>query len=291
VPQLNKPVPTYGFSEVSAPLPQTSSLIQKTPFGTYCAEITKASPACIVILIDQSEDMGKLFIANYKLKDFAAEIANRLIQSIVGACEGRQQDVKSWFRVALIKYAEAVSPAWERDLSGRDLVSAEELPLGSRLIQNSSGQFKEVWLNAAAAGSAKMETAFEYATDIASSFVTQYPHCYPPIVVNITASSLDQSALVAAEKLKTTLSSDGNTLLFNFFITPSSPSVIFPDYKEVPKVARAHFEISSVLPKKMLENAASSMSQYFFKGTRGLAVNAHADMIPKLLDVGDKNSR
>ena len=101
--------------------------------------------------------------------------------------------------------------------------------------------------------------ALDMARQTVADFISRYPDCFPPIVVNITdGESTDGSPEAAAAIVRGLTSNDGNVLLFNAHISSRSEQPIeFPSSEaELPDAyAQLLFRMSSTLPPTMQEMA------------------------------------
>jgi len=134
------------------------------------------------------------------------------------------------------------------------------------------------------------------AQEILGSFIGQHPDCFPPIIINITdgkATDGDPRPLAAA--LRDMASSDGNVLLFNIHISerPERP-ILFPDSAEGLPDGYAHllFQMSSLFPPEMREQATIQEEASLGEGARGFAFNADFASMVMFLRIGTvgKNS-
>src|SRR4051812_31832101 len=84
----------------------------------YSAEITRQQPACILILIDQSESMEDRFgapNARQSKAEGAADAVNRTLENLLLRCTKGLHDVRDYFYVGVVGY-------------GADVVSALTVP-------------------------------------------------------------------------------------------------------------------------------------------------------------------
>ena len=122
-------------------------------------------------------------------------------------------------------------------------------------------------------------------------FVSQYPDCFPPIVINITdGAATDGDPRPEAAAVQDVTSSDGNALLLNIHVSPEGATPIlyptdesgFPD-----NYARLLFRMSSELPVEMLEQAQVAGFSGS-DGARGMAFNADLASVIMFLDIGTR---
>jgi hypothetical protein len=124
-------------------------------------------------------------------------------------------------------------------------------------------------------------------------WASAHPDSFPPIVINITDGMVTDSPYEGADlrgwaqRLATIATSDGPTLFFNIFLSPSGAKpVLFPSTAAgLPDPGPALFEISSPLTPKMTAMAPRH-SVAVQDGSRGFAFNADFATLVKFLDIG-----
>ena len=166
----------------------------------YTAEISRTNPSCILFLIDQSRSMAEEFGRQPEKRkcDGVADAINRLLQNLIIKCT-KSEGVRDWFHVGVICYGERVGSAFGGELEGRNLVPISELKLNPLRIEqrnkkedDGAGGIVErsirfpIWFEPVAKGGTLMREALELAQETISGFLSQFPNCRPPIVINIT---------------------------------------------------------------------------------------------------------
>jgi hypothetical protein len=135
--------------------------------------------------------------------------------------------------------------------------------------------------------------ALQRAQTILSTWVSDHPDCFPPIVINITdGESTDGDPSSAAQAVRGVSSHDGETLLFNVHLSSHSASPIeFPDSASgLPdKYAQLLFRTSSPLPPYM-QNVARQEGYPVSDGSRGFVFNADMVSVIRFLDIGTRPS-
>lgn len=270
----------------------------------YSIRITSTSPACFIFLLDQSNSMSQPAASapGKSLAEGLADAVNRVLRNICLKCVSGNQGLKDRFYVGLIRYGKTTGPALSGPLAEKALVGVSELnshPL--RMVESvekvkaPSGQMVDrklkwpVWIDPVAEGQTPMGAALELATDVAGRFVTQFPECYPPIVLNITdGMPSDCDPRPIAKKLCSIASTDGSALLFNLHISAAATgSIQYPatESEAWEKGARLLFRMSSPLPATML---AFAKQQGFpvEPGARGFGYNADLSNVVQFLDIG-----
>src|SRR5438093_9131726 len=89
----------------------------------YQAEISRANPSCIIVLIDQSGSMEDPFGQGLgkRKADGVADAINRLLQNLVIKCT-KSEGVRDFYDVGVISYGSKVGYAFSGALSGQSLV-------------------------------------------------------------------------------------------------------------------------------------------------------------------------
>jgi len=279
----------------------------------YSREISRATPGCIIFLLDHSYSMLEGIAGSKRAKREAMSTAiNRILSDIVASCERGADKPYNYFDIGVIGYTTdkqgvpIIGPALEGMLAGRDLVTIEELfdhPLviekRKKMVDDGTGGLIEtevdfpVWYKGPTddrmAGT-PMSGALNYCHRVASEWSMIHPDSLPPIVIHLTdGESTDEGdPELAAEALRAVETGDGNLLLFNCHLSKSeAASKLFPVYEsELPDdYARMLFRMSSLLPKKFVDMAETKQLGVP-DGSRGMAFNADMVGLIKLLNVG-----
>jgi hypothetical protein len=89
----------------------------------YSAQITRAHPTCIILLIDQSGSMGDPFSGDSARKkaDFVAEVVNHTLHDLVIRCT-KTEEVRNYYYVSVIGYGRSVGSCFSGELGGRPIV-------------------------------------------------------------------------------------------------------------------------------------------------------------------------
>ena len=280
------------------------------PAATYCAEISRTNPTCLLFLIDQSGSMEDPFGGSgdgpkRRKSEGVADAVNRLLQNIAIKC-AKDEGVRDYFHVGVIGYGDKVGPAFGGELAGRELVPISEIAAAparleerSRKVEDGMGGLIDqsvkfpIWFEPVHHGGTPMSKALARAESIVANWLHGHPGCFPPIVVNITdGESTDGDPLPAAERLRALSSSDGPILLFNAHLSSDrSAPVEFPDDDAgLPdEYARLLFSMSSPLPPYM-RNFAEQEGFRVSDSTRGFVFNADIVSVIRFLDIGTRAS-
>ncbi|MEU9286661.1 VWA domain-containing protein [Streptomyces sp. NPDC048275] len=268
----------------------------------YDAEISRANPASIVFLIDQSSSMRAPMPDTVKSKQLVvAEAINRMLRELIIRCGRGIDEIWDFFHVAVIGYGATVGPVLGGPLAGRDLVPTSALAQGRlRSMQlrrtdplpdgTTTTHVAEVpiWLEAAAAGGTPMCEAFRYAHRVLDRWVSEYPGSFPPIVLNLTdGESTDGDPAGPAQQLRSLGTNDGRVLLFNLHI--SSEFAVPTSYPStdagLPPMGAKLFSMSDTLPSDMRDTAAD-LGLQVGPGARGFVFNASMSSVMLFLNVG-----
>jgi hypothetical protein len=70
----------------------------------YCAEISRANPACILILIDQSTSMGMRIESGRSKAAFLADVINKTLYTLI-TTSSKADGVRDYFHLGVIAYS------------------------------------------------------------------------------------------------------------------------------------------------------------------------------------------
>ncbi len=275
----------------------------------YLAEISRANPSCFVFLIDQSGSMQDPFgsLTGTKTKAMGvADAVNRLLQNLVIKCT-KSEGIRDYYYVSVIGYGgRGVGPAFAGSLKDKQLIAISDignnpyrLEERRKKVEDSSGNVVEqvvkspVWFDPVAYGGTPMNSALQTATSIVVKWLAEHPHCFPPIVINISdGESTDGDPFQSAYDLMTLSSTDGDVLLFNVHISSSNHQPIeYPDNEAVlpDQHARLLFSMSSPLPDYMRRLVGQEDIDISYN-TRGFVFNADLVSVIRFLDIGTRPS-
>jgi hypothetical protein len=275
----------------------------------YTAEISRRNPSCFLFLIDQSGSMGDpIGSGDERLKkaDVVADAINKLLQNLCITC-AREEGVRDYFHVGVIGYGAHVGPAFGGDLAGRDLVPLSEIATSPARVENRTKKVSDgagglveqtvkfpVWFDPQANGGTPMCQALEEARRVVQDWVSQYPACFPPVVLHITDGEADKGSDpgASAAAVRAVASSDGEVLLFNLHAssTRAAPVTYPSDDTGLPdQYARLLFSMSSPLSPLML-GAARQAGYSVAEGARGYVLNADIESLVKFLEIGSSQA-
>ena len=272
----------------------------------YSAQISRTNPACILLLVDQSESMAKPISGGSPDQSKAAVVAdavNRLLQNLV-LRSAKADGVRDYFHVGVVGYGKAVAAGLCGTVPHQVVIPISQLgnhPLRvetrKKLVPDGSGGLVEqsvkfpVWFDPVANGRTPMCEAVSVAGLAVKGFVDEYPNAFPPLVLNLTdGMPSDGNPQANARAVRGITTSDGNTLFFNLLISSEPlPPMYFPaDEERLPdKFAKLLFRMSSPLPEPMFE-AARADGFNVQPGARGVVYNADPTAIIRFLDIGTR---
>lgn len=272
----------------------------------YETQITRDNPSCIVFLVDQSSSMSKTFGAqrDKRKADGVADAINRLLQALCIKC-GRADGIRDYLEIGVIGYGQQVQSTLGGQLAGKGLVRIGEVasnPLRvdtrSKLIDDGLGGLLKrevkfpIWFEPIANGKTPMRGALELAGQWIEEFLTRYPNCFPPQVINLTDGAADDNPAEAALTLKQLRSTDGQVLLWNAHISElDNPPILLPENEQgLPnEFAKQLFRMSSILPPRLVEMARQ---EEFDVGpqSRGFMFNGDFVAMVRFLDLGTQTA-
>jgi len=271
----------------------------------YSAEISRTNPTCLLFLVDHSSSMDGPFAGQpgKKKSEGVADAINRLLQNLVLKC-AKSDGIRDYFHVGVIGYGKEVKPILagsspERPLLPISVIANAPMRVEQRkrLVDDGGGGLVEqtfrfpLWFEPTAGGPTPMDGVVQLAKKVIASFLSTYPDCFPPLVLNLTdGQPTDANPLKAAQELKEMKSSDGNVIVFNAHISssPSTPLTFPSDEDGFPDVfTKLLFRMSSVLPPKMMQ-AAQDEGYTLKSNARGFVFNADLVSVIRFLEIGTR---
>jgi hypothetical protein len=269
----------------------------------YSAQITRANPTCIVLLIDQSASMTDPFSgdATVKKSEFVAEVVNHTLHDLV-IRSTKTEEIRNYYYVSVIGYGRSVGPAFGGPLERRQLAPIADVadyPLqvktSYKKVPDGAGGWVEipvrfpVWMHPAAAGKTPMCEALFQVKEILESWVSEHPRGFPPTVLHLTdGESSDGDPTSIGQEIMSLNTDDGAALLFNCHISSRrSAKIEYPadEGSLVDGFARTLFQISSPLPPNFLA-AAAQLGVTTVEGSRGFVFNGDPSSIVQFYEIG-----
>lgn len=273
----------------------------------YTAEISRANPACILFLLDQSGSMNEPFSEPGGLPipkaNGVADAINRLIAELVLSCTSGVE-VLDRFHLGFVVYGgdRAGHPAGFEGLKALSEVANTPLRVETRTreVYDGAGGISRrevkfpLWFEPKAEGNTPMCQALATARDLLEPWAASHPDSFPPIIFHVTdGASTDGDPLQAFKSLQACGTQDGPALTFNLFLSdghalgaayPATASHL-PDGP-----LKSLVEGSSVLPESMRRRAAQVHEMSLPEGARGVVLQAHLTDVIRLLDIGSRPS-
>lgn len=283
----------------------------------YSQEISRATPAFFLFLLDQSFSMDEPIGGSEIRKcDALTDTINGWINNMTirAAAAG---GVRDWMDVAVIGYTTGAEDANDIRLGSAlpgELANSAWQPISAlqaqplrlkdsiqKIFDADAGEMMEmpvqipVWIEPTIIGGTPMCSALDYSRQIVEQWINHdHQECFPPIVIHITdGESSDGNPVDSAAALKELKTSNGNLLLFNCHLSMlAADKIMFPHSIEIlpDPFARDLFEMSSVLPDVIFQRAVSDGFQ-LQPGARGFVFNADMVSLLQFLDMGTRISK
>lgn len=269
----------------------------------YSAQITRANPTCIILLIDQSGSMGDSFSGDSvrKKAEFVAEVVNHTLHDLVIRCT-KTEEVRNYYHVSVIGYGRSVSTCFSGPLASRDMVPIAEVadyPLqvksSYKRVSDGAGSWVEipvrypVWIHPTADGKTPMCEGLIRVKNILQRWLSEHPRGFPPTILHLTdGESSDGDPNEIGRQIMSLGTDDGQVLLFNCHIsTRRSAKIEYPtEETSLPDgFARSLFAISSQLPSNFLA-AAAQLGVHAVEGSRGFVFNGDPSSIVQFYEIG-----
>ncbi|CAK0756219.1 hypothetical protein CCP2SC5_210025 [Azospirillaceae bacterium] len=284
----------------------------------YSQEISRDRRGVFLFLIDQSRSMNKEFSKDetgeaISRATVVADALNSTLEELVNRCM-RDEGVREYFDVGIIGYGRTSRPefCWQRELAGRQLVSISDVAENAEVTEKEvfvqvRGQMVAErvsvsrWIEPMAGESTPMNAAFRLAVTTLEEWIYHHPTSFPPVVINITDGMAndvgsEQELLTTARRVTNLKTGDGNVLLINCHIAGGNEApVLFPwNVMQLPKdpYAKLLFEMSSELSDRHRAVICEIFDRDLEKTPtiRGMAFNADAVALVKLLDIGTRQA-
>lgn len=280
----------------------------------YTQEITRCHRAAIVIAIDQSSSMsGSMEVEgdDWSKSEIVSVVVGCLVDELIMRCR-RDGGYRHYYDIAILGYSE------DRvySLLGESVEFVSVLTLAERgarrtsykLTYNTVNRGKwtfceefVVWVEPKAQGATPMYRMINEATKLVEGWCAEEENrdSFPPIVINVTdgeASDASYDMLRnASARLKSTGTTDGNTLFINIHITSNDPSeqVIFPTFSEVPlsiRYAQLLRDMSSVMPEQFNQYIGECRGDFATPPFIAMSYNASISELISMLQIGTRSS-
>lgn len=271
---------------------------------SYQAEISRASPAAILMVMDQSTSMNHRLNSGQSKAAFLADVLNKTLYTVITSCS-KADGVRDYFHVGVVAYSgEDARNGFQGALGGGALHAVSRLaeaPLRvetrTKKIAGQNGDVMEqsvrfpIWFEPRSQGKTSMCAGLNAAIEILERWCAANPTAFPPTVLHVTdGHASDGNPEPIADRLKNLATDDGGCLLFNLHIdTGEGEPLIFPNDERALKdrFGKALFRMSSLLPPHALE-AAARKGYGIRPGARGFVFNAGIETIADFFDIGTR---
>jgi hypothetical protein len=271
---------------------------------SYQAEISRATPTAIMMVMDQSTSMSQRLKSGQSKAAFLADVLNKTLYTLITSCS-KSDGVRDYFHVGVVAYGgDDVSNGFRGELDGDALHAVSRLaeaPLRvesrTKKVAGTNGDVVEqpvrfpIWFEPRSRGKTSMCAGLKLAIEILERWCGEHPSAFPPTVLHVTdGHPSDGNPEPLADRLKGVSTDDGGCLLFNLHVdVGEGKPLIFPNDERVLKdrFAKALFRMSSLLPPHALEGAARK-GYDVRPGARGFVFNAGIEAIADFFDIGTR---
>jgi hypothetical protein len=271
---------------------------------SYQAEISRASPTAIVMVMDQSSSMNHRLKSGQSKAAFLADVLNKTLYTIITNCS-KADGVRDYFYVGVVAYGgEDARNGFQGALDGDALHAVSRLaeaPLRvetrKKKVAGLNGDVVEqsvrfpIWFEPRSQGKTAMCAGLNSAIDIVKQWRDAHPAAFPPTVLHVTdGHPSDGNPEPIADRLKSLGTEDGGCLLFNLHVdVGDGEPLIFPNDERTIKdrFGKSLFRMSSLLPPHALE-AAARKGHDVRPGARGFVFNAGIEAIADFFDIGTR---
>jgi hypothetical protein len=271
---------------------------------SYQAEISRASPTAIVIVMDQSASMNHRLRSGQSKAAFLADVLNKTLYTLITSCS-KADGVRDYFHVGVVAYGgEEARNGFQGKLAGEPLQAVSHLaesPLRvetrMKKIAGHNGDVTEqsvrfpIWFDPRSQGKTLTCAGLNAAIEMLAQWCKAHPSAYPPTVLHVTdGHPSDGNPEPIADRLKGLGTDDGGCLLFNLHVdVGEGDPLIFPNDERSIKdrFGKALFRMSSLLPPHAAE-AAARKGYDVRPGARGFVFNAGIEAIADFFDIGTR---
>lgn len=278
----------------------------------YSARITREHRAAFVLLTDRSGSMTEEVVfegGTMSKAEAVARIINRFLDELVNRCR-REEGVRDYFDIAVLEYSGdgivSLLPGVAGFTTPAELVRMpvetvteyilRRLPNGNQI---SATVDRRQWVRSKAVGNTPMGAALAEAENAVRSWCSKPANAasFPPVVINITDGEASDACFHdlcdCAERIRSTGTTDGNTLLFNMHLArrdddTSAAGISFPCRpEELPPhpYARLLWDMSSEMPA-CYEHAIAEGRAGAVPPFRAMSYNCAVDELFSMLTIG-----
>ena len=289
----------------------------------YTADISRANPACLLFLLDQSGSMTEALAGQPgQTKQGQSEQAISGILNAVALRCSQGMEVRDYFHIGIIGYDnEGLQTIFPGTSIGNPFLPVSQVAETARVEQrqvrepDGAGGLATVTRNVPMwdfyfwsknphpgngptidllydrLGGTPTCKTLDAAFDVLQRWIPQYPASYPPMVIHVTdGESSDGNPERDAARVRELATNDGNVLLFNVHLSDVAAMPIqYPDSENsLPdRFARSLFRMSSVLPDS-IRGLAATLDLPVRENSRGFVFNADMTALVQFLDIGTR---
>lgn len=269
-------------------------------------EVNARNPGCIVFLLDRSESMGKPWgNTGQNLAEETTSALNALLMELCLRSSMGPGEVRHYFDVGIFGYGlrpvaggEGVESAFGGLLADQPLVSVPDIRNNPRGLRERPSADEgappvkaPVWIEPSHGHGTPLCQAIAVAGGHIAEWTAGHPGSFPPVVINVTASTVTDSPFDGAtldewaQRLVSIETADGPVLLFNMFLSPTGGGALFPAAGSgLPAPGPDLFRASSLLPETMVAHLRSS-GMAVEDGARGFGFNADLSILIRCLKI------
>lgn len=276
----------------------------------YEQRITRTHRTAIILVVDCSTSMQEITTINNLVMSKSEAIAfacNYLIDELM-ALATRYDGLRDYYDIAIIGYSgdgiESLLPAEGFHSIAHLATIAPEMRDYTFICKDaieedcSTTYSIRPWIDAKATGATPMFESLTVVADLVERWCNEPANrqSFPPMVFNIsdgepTDATIDEMISIA-ERIKSTSTKDGNTLLFNIHLGANTVQrpVTFPrEYNYTSECPHQNmlFRMSSILPKSLesaIEGQRAEQGPY-----RCVAFNASFGELMSILNIGSES--
>ena len=270
----------------------------------YHAEISRASPTAILMVMDQSTSMNHRLNSGQSKAAFLADVLNKTLYTIITSCS-KADGVRDYFHVGVVAYSgDDARNGFQGALGDEALhvvshLADAPLRVETRIkkVAGVNGDVMEqsvrfpIWFEPKSQGKTSMCAGLGAAIEVLEQWCAAHPSAFPPTVLHVTdGHPSDGNPEPIADRLKNLATDDGGCLLFNLHVDAGAGEpLIFPNDERAieDRFGKALFRMSSLLPPHALE-AAARKGYDVRPGARGFVFNAGIEAIADFFDIGTR---
>ena len=271
---------------------------------SYQAEISRASPTAIVMVIDQSTSMSHRLKSGQSKANFLADVLNKTLYTLITTCS-KSDGVRDYFHVGVVAYGgDDARSGFHAGLKGNTLHAVSclaDAPLRvetrTKKVAGLNGDVMEqsvrfpIWFEPKSGGKTSMCAGLSTASEMLEDWCAAHPDAYPPTILHVTdGHPSDGNPEPIADRLKRLGTTDGSCLLFNLHLdVGDGEPMIFPNDERAiaDRFGKALFRMSSLLPPHAVE-ASASRGHDVRPGARAFVFNAGIEAIVDFFDIGTR---